>query len=170
MNESALTSENALLELLQPHLIELVDILSTEKRSQYQVEIPTAQTMDLPIEELSSLVARTSNVYGRLAYFAGVARAQAKIAKGQFERMYKRSRGQGKNDKEREAFAMESSHELHSAAIMAEAVAELADSLENAARLASESARKIFDKANAINVASARESHGRYQDRDFSPY
>lgn len=134
------------------------------------VAIPDPSDVDLPLEVLASLVARTSNEYTRRARFAGMARAHAKLARGRYERIYKQHRGQGRNDKERDAAAMTAAAEHHEAMCDAEAVAEVADALEAAARVASESARKLFDKAHAMTVGVRREQHGMLQDSDFQPY
>jgi hypothetical protein len=42
--------------------------------------------------------------------------------------------------------------------------------MEGAARIASESARKLLDKAQSMQIASSREEKGSYLDSDFSTY
>lgn len=136
----------------------------------FAVHIPDIDTVDVPIENLASLVAKTSNAYAQAARFAGIARAQVKLSKGKYERTYKKNRGRGKNDDERQANAMEIAEADHSAMITAEAIAEVAEAYESAARIASESIRKIFDKAGSMVMGQIRESHGYYKDSDFRPY
>lgn len=164
-------AEEALYDLLGPELAQITQAVSLppSKDSPYLIELPDAYTIDLPIEELASLVARTSNAFGRVARFAGMARAEAKLAKGRYERKYKRSRS-GKNEDERNANAMAVCHDEHTAMATAEAIAELADAMESGARIASESIRKIFDKAQNMIMAQNRESKGAYRDDDFRPY
>lgn len=161
-------AEAALYDLLGPEITQIVEAIGVRPGpdNPYLIELPHAYTVDLPLEEIASLVARTSNAFGRVARFAGMARAEAKLAKGRYDRKYKRLR-HGKNEAERDANAMEACHDEHVALATAEAIAEMADSLEAAARVASESIRKIFDKAQAMGIAQLRESRGYYQDSDF---
>ena len=135
--------ERNLSQLLGSQLRELVTAIVEEPhaRNQYLLEIPDVDTIDLPLDNLAALVAKSSNNYARVARFAGMARAEAKLAKGRYERKFKRLRTQGKNDKEREANALQECVDEHTAMVNAEAVAEIADSLESAARIASESSR-----------------------------
>lgn len=165
-------AEEALYDLLGPELSQITQAISLapSKDSPYLIELPDAYTVDLPVEEIASLVARTSNAYGRVARFAGMARAEAKLAKGRYERKFKRTQGSGSNEKARVANAMEQCHDEHVAMTTAEAIAELADSMESAARVASESIRKIFDKVQNMVMAAQREAKGSYRDDDFRPY
>ena len=159
------------MELLGPELGQVMQAIADppSRDSSYLIELPDAYTVDLPLEELSSLVARTSNAYGRVARLAGMARAEAKIAKGRYERKYKKSRS-GNNEAERNRKAMELASDEHIALTNAEAIAELADAMEAAARVASESIRKIFDKAGNMVMAQQREAKGKYREADFSTY
>ena len=164
-------AEEALYNLLGPELTEITKFVTTKPGSEnpYLIELPTAYTIDQTLEEIASIVARTANAFVRCARYAGMARAEYKLAKGRYDRKFKRART-GKNDAEREAAAMEICANEHTAMITAEAIAELADSYESAARIASESIRKIFDKAQAMQIGQAREEKGQYRDSDFSPY
>lgn len=147
-----------------PYLSELHDVL---RERRYVLEIPD---IDAPIEEIFSAVARTSNAYGHMARLAGIARANAKLARGDYERKFKRARGNGANEAQRAANAMEECKDEHIRMTTAEAFAEAAEGWENALRVASESARKILDKVQAMQMASNRESHGAYRESDFRPY
>lgn len=147
-----------------PYLSELHDVLA-ERR--YVLEIPD---VDAPLEDIFSAVARTANAYGHMARLAGIARANAKLARGDYERKFKRARGIGSNEAQRAANAMEQCNEEHIRMTTAEAFAEAAEGWENALRVASESARKILDKAQAMQVATVREAHGAYKSSDFTPY
>jgi hypothetical protein len=54
--------------------------------------------------------------------------------------------------------------------VTAEAMVSLAESMENSARIASESARKLMDKIQSMQVAAYREEKGSYLESDFSTY
>ena len=59
---------------LEPQLKEVItSIANGESIKKYYIEIPDANSVDLTVEDLASLVARSSNVYGRAARFAGIA-------------------------------------------------------------------------------------------------
>ena len=136
----------------------------------FLIKLPEAELIDQTLENLASLVARSSNAYVRAARFAGMAKAESKRARGAYERKYKRFRGQGSNEKEREANAMTACVVEHQAMTTAEGIAEIAESFEQGARVASESARKIFDKAQSMVMGQQREAAGRLRDSDFRSY
>lgn len=162
-------AEEALEDLLGPQLAEIAKVISNKE---YLIEIPDTDHIDLGVDEVASLVARTSNNFGRIARFAGMARAEAKLAKGRYERKVKRMKGASglKNEAERDAYAMEHCESEHAAMVTAEAIAEMTDSMELAARIASESARKILDKVSNMSMASQRESKGYFKEGDFRTY
>lgn len=161
------------MQLLGPKMAELQKILddinAEPGKRYYQIEIPDADTISThSIQQMGSYVARTSNAYQRLAEFSAKAGAEYKLAKGRYERKYKQHRSDGANAEERTANAMEACEEEHLAMTVADAIREFADHIETAARIASESARKIYDKQVAMYMGSSREQHGNYQDGDFS--
>lgn len=170
--DKILELEESLYNILGPELSRITDAIMVEPGSKnpFLVELPTAYTIDLPIEELASLVARTSNSLQVISRLAAMARAEVKIAKGRYERKFKASRAVGNNDKERDAYAIIACTDEHTALCSAEALAELAEGLEVGARVASESARKILDTAKNMQVAAQRETHGVYRDEDFKVY
>lgn len=133
------------------------------------IEIPDPEFFDLGPERLASLVAQTSNAYGRAARAAGMARAEAKLARGRYERKYKANR-RGANDYERDANAMESASWEHEVMVEADAIATVAEGVESAARIASESARKLLGAYENELTAGVRERAGKYGDEDFKPY
>jgi len=162
--------QELLSEFLNPQIQEVIDsYVKKESKNQYFVEIPEEDVVDLGLDKLASLVARTSNVYGRAARFAGMARANYKIIEGKYKKVYKSSRV-GKNEAEREAAAMEAAETEYSALVTCEAIVNLAESLENSARIASESSRKLMDKVQSMQIASARETKGYYAESDFQTY
>lgn len=171
MNNQTLEKlQQMLIEFLGPQIQEVITAYTDQSSSfKYFIDIPDSDTIDLGLDSLASLVAKSSNVYGRAARFAGMARANHKLIEGKYKKVYKSSRV-GKNEAEREAAAMEAAEEEYSALITCEAIVSLAESMESAARIASESARKLMDKVQSMQIASARESKGYYQDTDFSTY
>lgn len=162
--------QELLIDFLGPQLNEIV-VAYADASNQYKyfVEIPESDVVDLGMENMASLVARTSNVYGRAARFAGIARAQYKILEGAYKRVYK-SNKVGKNEDEREANAMTAAQDEYNALVTCEAVVHLAESIETAARISSESARKLMDKIQSMQIASYREEKGTYKESDFSIY
>jgi hypothetical protein len=57
-----------------------------------------------------------------------------------------------------------------SALVTCESIVHLAESLETSARIASESARKLMDKMQAMQVAAVREEKGFFSEQDFDTY
>jgi hypothetical protein len=159
-----------LIEFLGPQLSEVIEAYSSiDKQNKYFVEIPENDTVDMGFDAIASLVARTSNVYGRAARFAGIARAQLKILQGDYNRVYKANKV-GKNDSEREASAIAAAESEYSALVTCESIVHLAEAIELSARIASESARKLMDKMQSMQIATYREEKGFYSSSDFSTY
>ena len=157
-------------KFLGPQLQEVIAaIADNDEIEKYYINIPDANYIDLTIYDLASLVARSSNVYGRAARFAGIARAQYKILEGQYKKVYKVNRI-GKNEAEREANALNAADSQHSALTAVEAIVQLAESMESAARISSESARKLMDKVQSMQVASSREEKGSFSENDFRTF
>jgi len=76
----------------------------------------------------------------------------------------------GKNEAEREANALGAAEGEYTALVTAESIVHLAESMEAAARIASESARKLIDKVQSMQIASSREEKGFYSEKDFRTY
>lgn len=171
MNHQSIEKLSELLgQFLSPQINEILDAYGNGDKSHlYFVEIPEIDFVDLSIADLASLVARTSNVYGRVTRFAGMARAHYKLCEGRYKKVYKSNRT-GKNEAEREANALEAAESEYTALVTAESIVSLAESLETAARISSESARKLIDKAHSMQIASSREEKGSYLDSDFNTY
>lgn len=161
--------QQLLTEFLGPQLKEVIDAYATASNSRYFVEIPEVDVIDLGIDKIASLVARTSNVYGRASRFAGMARAQYKLIEGNYKKIYKANRV-GKNEAEREASAIAAAEDEYTALVTCDAIVSLAEAIETSARIASESARKLMDKMQSMQIASFREEKGSYMDSDFSTY
>lgn len=171
MNLQSMQKLNELLaEFIDPQLKEVIEAYATGSNyNDYFISIPDMNTIDLTIYELASLVARSSNVYGRVTRFAGMARAYYKIVEGRYKKVYKANRV-GKNEAEREANALEAAENEYTALITVEAIVSLAESMESAARVSSESCRKLMDKVQTMQIASSREEKGFYSDSDFNTY
>lgn len=127
--------------------------------NQWIVVIPEPSSMDRAPEELASLVARTSNAYARLARLAGLAKANQKIAQGAYNRKFKQSKV-GANEAQRQANALSAAKEEHDQMLAAEALYAVAEALENGARVASESARKLYDKYSNMFEGERRSDYG----------
>lgn len=171
MNIQSIEKLNQLLsEFLSPQISEILTAYSNgENANLYFINIPEVDAVDMTFADLASLVARTSNVYGRVTRFAGMARAHFKLCEGRYKKVYKSNRT-GKNEAEREANALEAAEEQYTAMVTAESIVQLAESMEGAARIASESARKLLDKLQSMQIATSREEKGSYLDSDFSTY
>jgi hypothetical protein len=151
--------QHLLSDFLNPQIQEVINsYVDNSKNNPYFIEIPEEDVIDLGLD-----------VYGRSARFAGMARANYKLIEGKYKKVYKSSRV-GKNEAEREAAAMEAAEAEYSALVTCEAIVNLAESLESSARIASESARKLMDKVQSMQIASSRESKGYYLDEDFKTY
>jgi hypothetical protein len=171
MNIQSIEKLNQLLsDFLSPQITEIISAYGTgDLADQYFVSIPEIDIVDMTMADLASLVARTSNVYGRVTRFAGMARAHHKLCEGRYKKIYKSNRT-GKNEAEREANALEAAEEQYTEMVTAESIVQLAESMEGAARIASESARKLIDKMQSMQIAYSREEKGSYLESDFSTY
>lgn len=171
MNLQSMQKLNELLsEFVDPQIKEVIEAYASgDKDGDYFITIPDIDVVDLSLNQLGSLVARSSNVYGRVARFAGMARAQYKLIEGRYKKVYKANRV-GKNEAEREANALEAAESEYMALVTCEAIVNLAESMESAARISSESTRKLLDKVQSMQIASAREEKGFYSESDFRTY
>jgi len=170
MSNSQEHIQSLLRSFLGPEISQVVNAYSSgDNYKKYFVEIPEMENIDLGVHDLANLVARTSNAFGRATRFAGMARANFKLAEGQYKRVYKKNRI-GKNEAEREAAALSAAEKEHDAMITAEALVNLAESMEMSSRIASESARKLMDKIQSMQIASAREEKGHYMEKEFENF
>lgn len=160
--------EGVLERLFESKLNDVVMQLESNDSS-YQVDIPDEQTADLPIEEVLSLVARSSNNYVRVSRFAGIAKAQCKLAKARYDRAYKQNRV-GPNEATREKNAMTAAKEAQQELAAWEAVSDLIQGIEQGARVASESSRKILGHMSEAEKGQMRENAGRFSANDFQHY
>lgn len=164
-------AEQVLIDVLGPELEQIISLIVSDPGTAGSsfIEMPTSSSVDLTVQDLMSLVARTSNNYGRIARFAGIARAHYKLAEGRYKRKYKTALGaSAKNAQEREANAMAAAEKEYIELSTLEAIIELAEAQEIAARIASESSRKLLDKVQAIQVANSREEKGWHKESDYT--
>jgi hypothetical protein len=98
-----------------------------------------------------------------------MARAHYKIVEGRYKRIYKKNRN-GKNEAEREASALTAAEDEYQAMVTAEAIVNLAESMETSSRIASESARKLMDKVQSMQIASAREDKGMHSESEYTQW
>ena len=91
MNIQSIEKLNQLLsDFLSPQITEIISAYGTGGLAdQYFVSIPEIDIVDMTMADLASLVARTSNVYGRVTRFAGMARAHQKLCEGRYKKVYK---------------------------------------------------------------------------------
>lgn len=162
-------AEKALRDLIGKELGDILELAEeiNKENSIYKMVFPENGIVDLPIEEIANYVSKSSNVYGRAARLAGLARSEQKIRKGIYERKFKENQS-GSNQAERDKNAMEACKEEHAALTISNSLVDLAESLENSARIASESSRKILDKSQSMMFASYREDKT-YNAEDFTP-
>ena len=160
--------QDELERILSPQLMRILE--AAEKPpgpgNPFFVYIPTANDMDLSAEDLASLVALASNKLADAAYNAGVAKAEMKRAESNYKIKYKTNLT-GKNPSEREANAMAAAQDEFVYLSMIESLCALAEGQQTAAQVASESARKILDKVQMVNIAHSRAQYGKMRDEDF---
>lgn len=162
-------AEKALQDLIGRELGDILSLVEEINKADsiYKMTFPATGIVDLPVEEIANYVAKASNVYGRAARLAGLARAEQKIRKSVYDRKYKENQT-GSNAAERDKASVQASKEESAALTVASSLVDLAESLENSARIASESARKVLDKAQSMMFASYREEKT-YNTEDFTP-
>lgn len=165
-------ARNAMAKVLGPELAEIVTAIASDPNgsNDYFVTLPEVYTVDQDITELMALVAKTANSYHRIARFCGMAKAQHTIAEGAYKHKFKTNRV-GSNEAERDKNGSEAAKEEWDTLQTVEAIYSMAEKLETIARIKSESARKILDKVQAMNIASHREDRGDIGGvRTYSPY
>lgn len=161
-------AERLLSNLLGSELAEIIERVSASPGTDksFLIEIPETSSIDYNVEELASLVARTANRFGQISRLSSMARAELKRAEGRYKRKYKASLV-GKNTAEREANAIEASENEAEELTIIEMVVELASGAEAWARIASETARKLYSGSENMQIATVRESKGYYKESDF---
>lgn len=154
--------QNSLHQILGPELSQIINMMVPGAEASPFIEIPTGDNIDLSPEDLAKLVAKSSNAYVRAARLNGIARAELKLAEGAYKKKLKSSHGVGRNKDEREKNAIEAAATEYQAFVTVEALVDLSQAAENAARIASESCRKLLDKSANMAMGTAREERGQY--------
>lgn len=150
--------------------LEIISSIGLDE-DQLSISIPSGREMEeMDKVALASLVAKTSNTHSKAARLAGIARAEYKLAYEAYKRKYKANKV-GKNETEREASAVMATEDESERVTVAESVVAIAEGVESAARVASESARKIMDKLDQVAKSESRERSGyeRSQQREAYP-
>lgn len=146
---------------IKPQLENLVKLfmLPRDHPQSCYIQIPTSADSELSISELANFVAKTSNNYALASRLSGAAKAVEKRAEGLFKLKYKQNlAAPAKNADERESKAYQAAEKEYQDYITAASLVELATSMESAARIASESARKLLDKAYGSQQGESRGS------------
>jgi hypothetical protein len=132
--------------------------------------LPSSNDVDLHPEEVARLIAKTANQHARACRLAGLARAQYKICEGRYKQKYKSALSQGKNESERQALAAQAAKAEHDRMIFVESIVELCESIETAARISSESARRMLLGADQMVKAESKIERYRSSEDDFRTY
>lgn len=174
MDTSRITAAHqALKDFLNDELIETIEAVRHKpvrgESNDYHVWLPEKYTVDLDITDLMSYVARTSNIFYTMSRLAGIAKACVDMAESEYKEQFKRNLA-GSNDKERERNATIAAQDQANVLRTYQGIMRIADKLEEGARVASESARKLLDKVQAMQIATHRGEHGQLKDADFRPY
>lgn len=134
---------------------------SVDSGSSLWVRMVRSSDADLSVGELAELVILTANNYMEAARFNGMIKAELSKAEGLYKNKYKEALGKGgKNKEDREAHAVSATQEEYAAYEVIKFISEVSQASENAARISSESARKLLDKAVSVNFGEGRVNHG----------
>lgn len=125
------------------------------------VKIPDDKDVDLSIGELAKMVVTSSNTYSDAARFNGMIKAELSKAEGRYKAKYKEAAGEpAKNEAGREANATKATKDELDSLQLVLYLSKLAQAAEDAARIASESSRKLLDKAANVHIGETRAEHG----------
>lgn len=157
--------------ILTPEISSLINSMEDEPgtKSSPFVILPSSSDVDLYPEEVARLIAKTANQHSKACRLAGLARAQFKIAEGRYKHKFKSSLINGKNEAERQALASIAAKDEFDKMVLLESIVELCESIETAARISSESSRRMLLGADQIVKSDTRaERFGNSE--DFSTY
>jgi hypothetical protein len=128
------------------------------------IKIPDDTDADLSQDELAKIVIKTANTYIAAARFNGMIKAELGKAEGLHKQRFRTAlANDAKNAEGREAIATSKTEEEWASLQLIRYIAEISEAAERAARIASESARKLLDKASNVNTGEARAHHGAQQ-------
>jgi len=169
LNYTIQTLTEALESILGPEaaaLVARINELPGSHKSPF-IALPTDISS---IDEITRLIAKTSNEYGQACRLAGLARAQYKIAEASYKYKFRTSIGMGKNSSERESKAYAAAQAEYDKMVVLEAIVQLCESIESATRIASESSRRMLLAADQSQKADSRFEHSAssLSDKDFS--
>lgn len=169
LNYTIQTLTSTLEEILGPEAAALIARINEAPGNSRSPFISLPEAMVSP-DEVTRLIAKTSNEYGQACRLAGLARAQYKIAEAAYKYKFRTSIGMGKNTAERESKAYAAAQAEYEKMVVLEAIVALCESIESATRIASESSRRMLLGAEQHAKAETRFEYSAQslQDRDFS--
>lgn len=151
---------------------EIKDLLGKIHDGSGYFRLPDERNVIMSPHEVSRVVALASNKYAEAVRFAGIARAQFKIAEANYKYKFRTNLGAGKNASEREAKAMDAAQAEYDQMIYLSMVVELAESVESSCRVASESARRMLLGSQQTGLAERRYDNNAesLKETDFATY
>lgn len=167
------TFSSVLAKILSPEVIEISEQYMAEPGSKDSgfIQLPEGN-QGLDIENISRLIALASNQYGLACRRASLARAEYKIAYARYKNKFRMNMGSGKSQAEREVPAAIAAAVDYDKMVLLESIVELCTGIEDACRIASESARRMLLAADQAHKAEMRLDtySGSLKDTDFSPF
>lgn len=157
LNYTLQSLSDILEDILDPEVVNLISRIQVKPGTSGSpfIRLPDGRE-DLSVDNIRRLVATSSNEYSQACRLAGLSRAQHKLAKAAYKRKYESSLGPGKNADEREANANQSALAELEKMTLLETIVELCESIESAARVASESSRRMLLGADQYAKAETR--------------
>lgn len=157
INYTLTSLSSALDSILDPEIVSLVSKIQLQPGTSGSpfIRLPDGRE-ELSVDNIRRLVATSSNEYSQACRLAGLARAQFKLAKAAYKRKYEASLGPGKNADEREANANQKALVELEKMTLLESIVELCESIESAARVSSESSRRMLLGADQYTKAEGR--------------
>ena len=168
MNETKLDLVNSTFAGLFDQVVDVLLKTMTDE-DPLEIRLPDEDSLNrMSAVEIAQLVAKTSNIYSKASRLAGMAKQEVKRAQHVYNYAYKTNKVGG-NEDERTANALKSSEQEANQLNFAERIYAHVEEVASAARVASESARKILDKIESLQLAEAREDHGQQRMNDTHP-
>lgn len=159
LNDAEITQ--ALSDTLKAELnATLAKIMATiEDPNSLWVQIPSSTQVDYSLAELAELVVTTANTFVAAARFNGIIKAELAKASGAYKKQFREAlANDARNSEGREAYASEVASVSWDAYQKVLYISAISDAAESAARIASESARKLLDKASQMHTGESRAS------------
>lgn len=158
----------SLSQTLRPELNESLEkvVATHDSPDGFWVKIPESSAIDLSVEELGVIVTKASNTFSEATRFNGIIKAELDRAEGAYKKRFREAlANDARNAEGREAFASQEASAEWDAYQKVRYIAHISQAAADAARVASESARKLLDKAREMHMGERRASWG----QDNSP-